>query len=210
MLSFGQDIFWRNKICKVPDKKEDQVLLDLATGTGDILFSFLKKRKDIAYAIGLDMSINMLKEAEKKSIHKKFNKKAGFLRGDANQIPLSKEKADFATMAFGIRNITEPEVCLKDIKRVLKFGGKALILEFSLPKSKFMKFFFLLYLRNIVPIIGWLVSGDKYAYRYLNETIEDFPYGEAFCKIMENAGFSNISFTPLTFGIATIYQGEKN
>ena len=95
MLSFGQDIFWRNKICKIPDKKEDQVLLDLATGTGDILFSFLKKRKDIAYAIGLDMSINMLKEAEKKSLHKKFNKKAGFLRGDANQIPLSKEKADF-------------------------------------------------------------------------------------------------------------------
>ncbi len=209
LLSFGQDILWRNKICKLPVKKEHQVLLDLATGTGDILFTFLKKRKDIKYAIGLDMSINMLKEAEKKSIYKNFNNKSSFLRGDANLIPISREKIDFATMAFGIRNITKPEVALKDIKRVLKIGGKAIILEFSLPKNSIMKLLFLFYLRNIVPLIGRIVSGDKYAYRYLNETIEDFPYGENFCRIMEQVGFSNVDFKPLTFGIATIYTGEK-
>jgi len=209
LLSFGQDIFWRNRICKLPKKKENQVLLDLATGTGDILFSFLKKRQDIKFAMGLDMSINMLNIAKIKSIKKNFNKKSSFIRGDANLIPLITEKVDFVTMAFGIRNITEPIIVLKDIKRVLKIGGKAIILEFSLPKSRIMKFFFLFYLRNIVPLVGRIVSGNKYAYRYLNETIEDFPYGKNFCNLMEDAGFSNISATPLTFGIATIYQGEK-
>jgi demethylmenaquinone methyltransferase/2-methoxy-6-polyprenyl-1,4-benzoquinol methylase len=209
ILSFGQDILWRNKLVKIPKKQEKQVFLDLATGTGDILYTFLKKREDVTYAIGLDKSINMLKIAKNKSKKKTLTRQFSFLRGDANQIPTEDGTFDFATMAFGIRNITNPKIALRDIKRVLKSGGKVLILEFSLPPNRFFKFFFLFYLRNIVPLVGRIISGDKYAYKYLNETIKTFPYGESFCKIMEDSGFSNITFKPLTFGIATIYQGDK-
>jgi len=112
-------------------------------------------------------------------------------------------------MAFGIRNVPEPSDVLNEMKRILKPGGKSLILEFSLPSNILLKKLHLFYLRHILPYIGYIVSGDKSAYRYLNQTIESFPYGENFCLLMRNAGFKNVRHTPLTFGVVTIYEGEK-
>jgi demethylmenaquinone methyltransferase/2-methoxy-6-polyprenyl-1,4-benzoquinol methylase len=119
-------------------------LLDLATGTGDILLTFLKKRKDISLATGLDMSANMLLTAEKKIKKNGLDEKTNLIRGDANSIPFDNEKIDITTMSFGIRNISSPIITLKEINRVLKRGGKVFILEFSIPRNKIMKFFFLL------------------------------------------------------------------
>jgi len=210
LLSLGQDILWRNKLVKLHEKGRGLHLLDLATGTGDILLTFLKKRKDMDLAFGLDMSENMLKLADKKIRDKGFEEKTLLIRGDANFVPISADNLDMASMAFGIRNITKPLIALKEINRVLKKGGKTYILEFSIPKSRIMRFFFLLYLRNIVPLIGGIVSGDMSSYRYLNKTIESFPHGKNFGKLMKEAGFVNIEYKPLTFGIATIYIGEKS
>ena len=95
------------------------------------------------------------------------------------------------------------------MQRVLKPGGRALILEFSLPNNKLLRGLYLFYFRNILPKIGGLISGDFYAYKYLNNTVETFPYGKDFCKLMEDAGFKNVQMHPLTFGIATIYYGDK-
>ncbi|HED10928.1 MAG TPA: dimethylmenaquinone methyltransferase, partial [Caldithrix abyssi] len=97
----------------------------------------------------------------------------------------------------------------REMIRVLKPGGRSLILEFSLPENALMRKLYLFYFRHVLPKIGALISGDSYAYNYLNQTVETFPYGDAFCRLMEEAGFKNVSAYPLTFGIATIYRGDK-
>ena len=98
---------------------------------------------------------------------------------------------------------------LREMRRILKPGGRAIILEFSLPKNTLFRHTYLFYFRHVLPRIGGLISGDSYAYRYLNQTVETFPYGETFCNMMSEAGFSAVKATPLTFGIASIYQGDK-
>lgn len=207
ILSFGIDYRWRKKLSKLVNKKEGQYLLDLAAGTGDVIFSLFRHSPLIKRAVGLDMSFNMLSYGKGKSEKNGFRKRADFLRGDVNRIPVKDEKFDVATMAFGIRNVPDPEVALKDICRVLKKGGVLLILEFSLPKNRLLKMAYLFYLRFFVPLIGKIISGDIEAYRYLNKTIEDFPYGDAFLKLMENSGFKDCKAYPQTFGAVTIYRG---
>jgi demethylmenaquinone methyltransferase/2-methoxy-6-polyprenyl-1,4-benzoquinol methylase len=188
---------------------KNQQLLDLATGTGDVVFSLLKHCPQISRAYGSDMARKMLESAHKKARKKKQDKKTSFIISDAGNIPFKNNTFNVATIAFGIRNVSDPPRVLEEMKRVLKEGGKALILEFSLPASKIMRKLHLFYLRHIIPGVGAVISRDKDAYRYLNKTIETFPYGESFCKWMREAGFGDVSFTPLTFGVATLYQGEK-
>ena len=118
-------------------------------------------------------------------------------------------RSDAATMAFGIRNVEDPAQVLKEMERVLNKKGRAIILEFSLPTNQLLRALHLFYLRNIVPLIGALFSGHYQAYRYLNQTIEAFPYGLAFGQLMTEAGLKNIHVHPLLGGVATIYVGEK-
>jgi demethylmenaquinone methyltransferase / 2-methoxy-6-polyprenyl-1,4-benzoquinol methylase len=209
LFSFGQDISWRKKVAKEIDNTEDQHLLDLASGTGDVAFTILKKRANVAYAQGFDMSFNMLNCAKQKALKQSLTNRIAFTQGDASSIPYKKDSFDATTMAFGIRNIVDPTKALKEIHRVLKTGGKTLILEFSLPNNKLTRKLHLFYLRKIIPYVGAVISKDKHAYRYLNETIETFPYGQDFCDLMATAGFKNISHTPLTLGVATLYRGTK-
>ena len=116
---------------------------------------------------------------------------------------------DAATMAFGIRNTPDAAATLREIHRILKPGGTALILEFSLPANRVMRWCHLRYLRLVVPFIGALVSGDRHAYRYLNESIESFCRTADFCRLMQQAGFRDVSVIPLTFGVASIYTGRE-
>ena len=116
---------------------------------------------------------------------------------------------DVVTIAFGIRNMPDVQKSLKEMYRVLKKDGRALILEFSLPGNKFVRYMYLLYFRYILPGLGGLLSGDSNAYGYLNKSVEKFPYGSAFIELLEKAGFNKISYRPLTLGIATIYQADK-
>ncbi|MEN8221665.1 MAG: bifunctional demethylmenaquinone methyltransferase/2-methoxy-6-polyprenyl-1,4-benzoquinol methylase UbiE [Acidobacteriota bacterium] len=208
VLSLGIDFRWRKKLSDLIGDKKGGALLDLATGTGDVLFSLLKHSGGFRRTVGVDMSFNMLMYAEGKN-GKKGKGEVGFVLGDANNIPVKTGSFDIATMAFGIRNISEPVIALKDINRTLSDGGRALILEFSLPENKFLRGVHLFYLRYILPVIGKIVSGDVDAYRYLNKTIETFPYGENFIKLMMEAGFTDCKRFPMTFGVVTIYRGVK-
>jgi demethylmenaquinone methyltransferase/2-methoxy-6-polyprenyl-1,4-benzoquinol methylase len=209
LFSLGQDIRWRRHLSRLIDGNRDRELLDLATGTGDVAFSLLKHNPGIAHAFGCDMAWNMLRLGKQKAVKKNLCARIGFLQGDANHVPFLNDTFDVVTMAFGIRNVSDPGRVLDEIWRVLKKEGSALILEFSLPANTFLRKFHLFYLRYIIPPLGALISRDKYAYRYLGQTIESFPYGDSFGRSMQAAGFRRVSFTPLTFGVVTIYRGEK-
>jgi demethylmenaquinone methyltransferase/2-methoxy-6-polyprenyl-1,4-benzoquinol methylase len=128
---------------------------------------------------------------------------------DASATPFSEGTFDVATMAFGIRNTSNAAATLAEIHRLLKPGGTAMILEFSLPRHRLVRWCYLKYLRSVVPWIGAAVSGDKHAYRYLDESIEGFHQPEAFSSLMQQTGFREVSVIPLTFGVASIYKGTK-
>ena len=129
------------------------------------------------------------------------------MRADALQIPFADGSFDAVTIAFGIRNVVDVPRVLAEMHRVLKPGGRVLILEFSLPRNWLVRSLYPFHLRGILPRLGAMISGDRYAYRYLNETVETFPHGEEFCDMMQQAGFTGVQAVPLTFSIATIYHG---
>ena len=209
LLSFRQDVVWRKKVASLLPKKENISVLDLATGTGDLLLSMNDYSQNLKYGVGLDMAGEMLKYAVIKTDDKKLSEKLSFVRGDAVNIPFAESTFDAVTIAFGIRNVVDVDKSLSEMYRILSKNGKALILEFSLPKNRLIKAGYLFYFRHILPRVGGIISGDSYAYRYLNQTVETFPYGKEFCHLMEKAGFSNVQEHRLTFGIATIYEGER-
>ena len=209
LLSFRQDVRWRNKLAEyLPDKNELEVL-DVATGTADVLISLNNKSRKIKKAIGIDMAEKMIEIGRKKINKLKLSDKISLQKGDATDIRFEEESFDLVTISFGIRNVNNLDLALQNMLRVLRKNGRSLILEFSLPSNFIMKRLYLFYFRNILPFIGSLVSGDAYAYNYLNQSVETFPYGQEFCKIMQKNGFKNVKKYPLTFGIATIYSGDK-
>jgi demethylmenaquinone methyltransferase/2-methoxy-6-polyprenyl-1,4-benzoquinol methylase len=210
LLSFRRDIGWRKKLSELLPKKDNLKILDLATGTGDVLFSLIQNNKHIVSGVGLDMASEMLKLAQVKINKNNLQDKLSLIRGDATKIPFDRNSFDAITIAFGIRNVVDVNQSLSEMHRVLNPQGKALILEFSLPKSRIIKASYLFYFRKILPMVGGIISGDSDAYRYLNQTVESFTYGVDFCELMEKAGFKSVKQHPMTFGIATVYEGTKN
>jgi len=210
LLSFRQDVAWRNKLARFLPNQENLSVLDVATGTGDVLITLKKKSSKISSAIGIDMAERMLEQGRVKLKKLKLENAISLQKGDATDIQFPVNSFDAVTIAFGIRNVNNLDGALQSMYKVLKEKGKVLILEFSLPRNPLLKNIYLFYFRKILPKIGGLLSGDSYAYNYLNETVESFPYGEDFTKILHKNGFNNVRFYPLTFGIATIYHGEKN
>jgi demethylmenaquinone methyltransferase/2-methoxy-6-polyprenyl-1,4-benzoquinol methylase len=208
LLSMGIDRGWRQEIAARLPARPHLHLLDLATGTADVLLTLCQLNPDIERASGLDLSEHMLAYGRQKLKKAHLKASAELRTGDACQIDEPANSYDAITMSFGIRNVLDPDLCLREIYRTLKPGGRALILEFSLPEPP-LRPLYLLYLRHILPKIGALISGDDSAYRYLNQTIETFPCGQNFCNRMIEAGFKQVDFTPLTCGIATLYQGDK-
>jgi len=158
---------------------------------------------------GIDMAEKMLAIGREKIEARSLSDRLHLSTGNAERIPLETDTFDVASISFGIRNMTDVPRTLAEMRRVLKPEGRALILEFSLPENRLMKWLYLFYFRYILPRLGAIISGDSGAYRYLNKTVETFPYGEAFCHLMTEAGFKNVVANRLTFGIATIYQGDK-
>lgn len=208
-LSFGIDIYWRKKVVNFLPKTPDIRLLDLATGTADQLITILKKAKHVKNALGIDLSKEMIRIGQKKIIDKPYSHQVTLMEGDATSISLNDESVDCVTMSFGIRNVTNIAQCLNECFRVLAPNGRAIILEFSIPKNPIIKFFHLLYLRSILPLIGGLISRKADAYKYLNKTVETFIYGKQFCNQMKKSGFYRVKAYPLTFGVVTLYVGEK-
>lgn len=208
ILSCGIDRYWRKALAKRISGRKDALLVDLATGTADQIIA-LKNNSSIRSFIGYDLSEKMLSLGQKKIDQLGLSKKVKLELGSALNIPLQRESVDLVTMSFGIRNVTSPSKCLSEIHRVLSLDGQVLILEFARPRSSWIRSFYLLYLRRLLPLIGRYVSKDPEAYTYLNETIEEFPSGNEFLALMQAAGFVKTKSVPLTLGIVNLYIGYK-
>jgi len=209
LLSLGQDVRWRRSLARHLPPGDGLRLLDLATGTADQILMLLDRTSAIREAVGLDMAEAMLEQGRRKLNRRGLSGLVRLQQGDAAHLPFGDGGFDVITMSFGIRNVSDVSGALREMRRVLKPGGRALILEFSLPAWKPARALYLGYFRNVLPRIGGWISGDRQAYRYLNRTVESFPYGEEFLTLMRRAGFTGLRLHPLTFGIATIYQGER-
>ena len=208
MLSFRQDVAWRKRMARYLPPGDSLRLLDVATGTADQIFSLLRSAPRIATAVGVDMSEGMLEVGREKIRQRGLTERITLRTGDATTIPEPSGTYHAVTISFGIRNVMDVVQALGEMRRVLRPGGRVLVLEFSLPAWAPFRAAYLFYLRHILPVLGGLLSGDREAYRYLNRTVETFPYGREFCELMKKAGLVNVAHHPLTFGIATIYQGD--
>lgn len=209
ILSLGIDHYWRKQVAHFLPRKHKLRLLDCATGTGDQIFSLMKHSTRIHQAVGIDLAGEMLKVGKAKLQGRRYAHQVTFTLASALELPFIENSFECATISFGIRNLPDVKAALKEMYRVIAREGRVLVLEFSRPQHCFLGAAHLFYLRHILPKIGGWISKNKEAYSYLNETIETFPHGKAFCKLLEEAGFKNVQAYPLTFGIATLYQGDK-
>jgi demethylmenaquinone methyltransferase/2-methoxy-6-polyprenyl-1,4-benzoquinol methylase len=209
LFSFGRDFSWRRRLAGAVVKNEKLRVLDLATGTGDVLITLLDRNPNITEAVGLDISENMLALCRRKIKRRKLADRIKLVRADVTASGLAGESFDVVTMGFGIRNTPDALKTLTEIHRLLKRGGTALILEFSMPANRIIRSGYLFYLRFFVPLLGRLLSGDNHAYSYLDTSIENFHRADDFRRIMQKVGFSDVSATPLTFGVACLYQGTR-
>ncbi len=206
-LSLGIDRSWRRKAVSYLKKSNPKMILDIATGTGDLAIEISHMNPEKIF--GVDISTDMLEIARNKIKKRGLNEVIQFLEGDSEQLIFEDNKFDAVSVAFGVRNFQNLEIGLSEMLRVLKPGGKLMILEFSQPTNPVFKKLYTFYSSAIAPKIGKAVSKDAAAYTYLNESVKAFPYGEEFCKILANVGYKDIHFHTLTFGVATIYLANK-
>lgn len=206
LLSFGLDKYWRKNLVKEIKIKKDTFILDLATGTGDVLIEIFKKDSSIKKAVGIDISSNMLEIAKNKISRPNIQ----FILMDAKDIGQLNIQFDVITVAFGIRNMESLEEVLKSVYDALKIEGKFIILEFGLPKNNLLKAVYLFYFRRVLPFLGGLFSGNKKAYSYLNQSVENFLDEKIFFDFLKKTGFSRVKINKMTFGIANIFICEKN
>lgn len=207
-MSLGIDIIWRKKAINELKQYKPKLILDVATGTGDFAFealSILKPEK----IIGVDISQGMLDIAKQKIAKRGLADKFEVRLGDSEGLPFIDNEFDAVTVAYGVRNFENLEAGLADIYRVLKPGGKAVVLEFSKPKVFPIKQLYNFYFTYITPAIGKLFSKDSRAYSYLPESVAAFPDGKSFTAMMDKIGFKHTKSRPLAFGICSIYTGEK-
>jgi demethylmenaquinone methyltransferase / 2-methoxy-6-polyprenyl-1,4-benzoquinol methylase len=205
LLSFGIDTRWRKRLYRLLDLQPGQMLLDLATGSGDILKEFL--RTNSITGIGCDRSGAMLRFANKKLTERDMP--SFLVRGDAFRLPFKNELFDAVTIGFGIRNMRPRVEAMREIQRTVKPGGRLAILEFFPRQTGFRGRMYAWYARNVIPRIGRMVSGSDFAYRYLPESIKGFPEIEEFEDEMRAAGFEIDTVQPLTFGVVSIVVGRK-
>jgi len=207
VISFGIDIKWRKKVVALVKATNPKNVLDIATGTGDLAINLAETSAE--KIIGLDISSGMLDVGKQKIKTKKLDQKIEMVIGDSENLPFDDNTFDAITVAFGVRNFETLENGLKDILRVLKPGGIFVILETSVPTKFPFKQGYQFHSKVILPTVGKLFSKDKTAYKYLSESANAFPYGEALNNILRKIGFINVTDMPQTFGVATIYKASK-
>lgn len=207
LLSLGIDIHWRKKAIKMLRQNPPATILDIATGTGDFALEAMKLNpKKI---IGLDISDGMLDVGRAKIRSRGWDQTIDMVNGDSENLPFAENNFDAVIVAFGVRNFENLEKGLSEMRRVLKPGGRVVILEFSKPRHIVMQFFYGFYFRAILPLIGRLFSRHRTAYTYLPESVKAFPDGNDFLAILKKIGFQNTSCQPLTFGVSSLYYAQK-
>ena len=206
-LSLGIDILWRKRAVRLLKKHQPKLILDIATGTGDFAIEALSLNPE--KIIGVDISEGMLSVGREKLIKKNLTDKIELISGDSELLPFKDNFFDAVIVSFGVRNFENLEKGLSDMLRVLKPGGKVVILEFSKPKSFPFKQIYQFYFQWILPKIGKLISKNHAAYTYLPDSVQAFPDGDDFLNILDKIGFQKNQCTPLTLGISSIYFGSK-
>ncbi len=208
VMSVGIHRVWKEAMMDWLAPRAGQKLLDVAGGTGDISFKFLK-RAGYGHATVLDLTEPMLVEGRKRAEAEKMADSLDWVMGDAMALPFEDNTFDVYTISFGIRNVTRPQEALNEAFRVLKPGGRLMVLEFSqLPNDGLQKLYDL-YSFNVIPRMGQVIAGDRDSYQYLVESIRKFPDQETFLSMVHSAGFENAKYRNLSMGIACLHSGWK-
>jgi demethylmenaquinone methyltransferase / 2-methoxy-6-polyprenyl-1,4-benzoquinol methylase len=207
LLSVGTDVRWRRACVDLLDLDRPARVFDLCTGTADLLLEALGRDRGHR-GVGVDLSEQMLRRGAAKLRRRDLAGRAALAAGDAEALPLVSGRFDAATIGFGIRNVGNPAAALAEVRRVLRPGGRLVVLEFSLPRG-WLGAVYRRYFRGVLPRIGALVSGDPAAYSYLPASVERFPTPEAFAALMEQAGFTAVRWRLLSGGIACLHRGER-
>jgi demethylmenaquinone methyltransferase / 2-methoxy-6-polyprenyl-1,4-benzoquinol methylase len=208
-LSGGIDVYWRKKAIAELQALQPKKILDVATGTADVALMCMKYLTP-EKIIGIDISNGMLALGRDKVAKAMLNNQIELQEGDSETINFPANSFDAVTVAFGVRNFEHLSLGLKEMLRVLKPGGKLVILEFSRPSQTGFKGLYKWYMKLVAPQIGRLVSKNKAAYQYLNDSVQAFPEGQNFLTILQESGYSNTYLKTLSLGICTIYCGVKS
>lgn len=208
LLSLRQDMVWRTRMVRAASLQKNSRVLDVACGTCDVALEISSQLKGHVRIFGLDFSIGMLRLAKKKlaDTHKK---NIALLNADALYLPFSHNLFDAVFIAFGIRNIMDRQRAVTTFFNVLKSDGRLAVLELTTPEKGLFRSLYLLYFQKLLPFIGSFFSKDTHAYSYLPESVLKFPTPVEFSNIMKNAGFKQIRFKQMTFGIVTLFIGFK-
>ena len=208
LLSGGLDQRWRARAVAALGLKPTDVLVDVCTGTADVALSALSSPTPPACAVGVDFSREMLRLGVANA-RRRRRRTLLLAQGDATRLPLPDRSADAATIAFGIRNVQQPDAACRELARVLRPGGRLAILEFGLPPSPRFRALYLWYARRVLPVIGRVVSRHRSAYAYLPESVGLFPPPEEFGHLLQACGFPHVEVVPLTFGIVYLYVASR-
>lgn len=209
IMSLNIDRVWRRRVMRIVRRTKAHKIMDVATGTGDLAIA-MAKRVDRTQILGIDLSDEMLAIARRKVQKQGLEERIMLERGDAENLDMvADDSIDAATVAFGVRNFENMERGLSEIHRTLKPGGKLVVLEFSMPRNRFIRWIYSQYAFRLMPCIGAAISNDKRAYTYLPESVEEFPSPERFTEILHGVGFKSVKRRSQSFGIAYIYEAIK-
>ena len=209
VLSMNVDKVWRRRALKEIVDGTPQRILDVACGTGDSTISVAEAAAEGSIVTGVDISEGMMAFVKAKADKAGVGERIELQVADGEALPFSEGTFDRVTCAFGIRNFEHKEKGLEEFLRVLKPGGRAVILELSVPQNRLVRWAYDLYFAHLLPKVGGAVSGDKAAYRYLPDSVHAFPAPSDFCRMLEAAGFRDVRFRTFSFGLCRMYVGER-
>lgn len=208
LLSFGADRRWRrNAVSTLPPGRGGRHL-DVATGTADVALEIFRQKGSGAYVVASDISLGMMRIGREKAARGGWSGKMGFVLAPGESLPFRDGAFDSASVAFGIRNLADRELGLREMCRVVRGGGRVVVLEFSRPRSSLFGAAYRFYFTRVLPRLGGLFS-KRSAYSYLPDSVHSFPDPESFSRMMRDAGCASVEVRPLTFGIVTLYVGTR-
>ncbi len=213
VLSGGTDYYWRWRTIRRVAPEGTSPILDVCTGTGDLALAYWRKYGGRIEVIGTDFTPEMLRIAERKRDARPLGTDAAgltFLEADTQHLPFDDDRFQIVSVAFGLRNVADTHAGLREMLRVCQPGGRVAVLEFSLPGNPILRWGYLKYFKYVLPRIGqWFARNQQAAYNYLPASVSEFPYGAALAEVMREVGMTDVTWTPLTFGVATLYVGRK-
>jgi demethylmenaquinone methyltransferase / 2-methoxy-6-polyprenyl-1,4-benzoquinol methylase len=208
VMSSGVDILWRRYLARRVRASQPTDILDLATGSGDVAFTLAKQVPSARNIVGMDFCQPMLDVAIQKQTKRKYPTPISFQQGDCLQLPVTDCSFDIVTISFGLRNLEDRDRGLREMFRVLRPGGRLLVLEFTQP-DRWVRGFYYWYLKHIIPVLSGKLTGNRDAYQYLGDSIEQFPDKQQLTDELTSAGFTSIQSRGLTFSVAAVHEGTR-